>query len=225
MIARQESAQAQAGRSLDFSIWSACEHTFVYSGGPKRRPGETRAAVAAALQRGLSYSQIAAELDIAKSVVAYHARRIGIPADDSAARRYDWDAIQCAYDQGKSVRQCAAEFGFALATWHKAAKRGAIRPRPRTMDIEHLLVEGRLQTNRSHLKSRLYEAKLKSNVCELCGLTEWLGRPLSMELHHKNGNKHDNRLGNLQILCPNCHSQTETYGGRNGHRRPRPTLP
>lgn len=53
---------------------------------------------------------------------------------------------------------------------------------------------------------------------ETCGLEEWLGRPLSMALHHVNGEDADNRLENLQMLCPNCHSQTENFAGRN--RRP-----
>ncbi|MGZ5312302.1 MAG: HNH endonuclease [Solirubrobacterales bacterium] len=44
--------------------------------------------------------------------------------------------------------------------------------------------------------------------------------PLSLHVHHRNGDGTDNRLENLQFLCPNCHSQTDTYGGRNGHRRP-----
>lgn len=91
------------------------------------------------------------------------------------------------------------------------------------MPIEALLVDGRTQTNRSHLKTRLLAEGLKENRCEVCGLTEWRGRPLAMQLHHKNGRGHDNRLDNISLLCPNCHAQTDTYGGRNGHRR-RPTL-
>jgi 5-methylcytosine-specific restriction endonuclease McrA len=43
-----------------------------------------------------------------------------------------------------------------------------------------------------------------------------------MALHHINGDRLDNRLENLELLCPNCHSQTDTYSGRNGHRRPAP---
>lgn len=64
------------------------------------------------------------------------------------------------------------------------------------------------------LKHRLIDLGLKEWKCEICGNTgEWNGKPLILELHHVNGNHFDNRLENLQILCPNCHSQTE------GHRK------
>jgi Zn finger protein HypA/HybF involved in hydrogenase expression len=82
------------------------------------------------------------------------------------------------------------------------------------MPIEHLLVSNRLRTNRSHLKRRLLDEGLKANRCEQCGLTEWRGQPLSMALHHVNGDGKDNRLQNLELLCPNCHSQTENFAGR-----------
>lgn len=52
-------------------------------------------------------------------------------------------------------------------------------------------------------------------VCAVCNLSEWLGRPLVLQLDHINGINDDNRIENLRLLCPNCHSQTETYGGKN----------
>jgi len=47
--------------------------------------------------------------------------------------------------------------------------------------------------------------------CTGCGIVEWRGRRLKLHLDHKNGVNNDNRLENLRLLCPNCHSQTETY--------------
>ena len=65
----------------------------------------------------------------------------------------------------------------------------------------------------------MIRAGLKENRCENCGITEWLGKPLSMELHHVNGDGRDNRLENLQLLCGNCHAQTDNWGGRGVGRR------
>lgn len=52
---------------------------------------------------------------------------------------------------------------------------------------------------------------LRGRKCENCGLTEWLGQPINLEIHHKNGDRSDNSLENLIILCPNCHSYTENF--------------
>jgi len=87
-------------------------------------------------------------------------------------------------------------------------------PRPH-VPLEAVLVAGRW-TGSHGLKKRLFLAKLKSPQCELCGWAERAadGR-LPVELDHKNGDKNDNRLENLRILCPNCHSLQSTHRGRN----------
>lgn len=64
------------------------------------------------------------------------------------------------------------------------------------------------------LKNKLIKSGLKENRCEICGINSWLGKRLICQLHHINGNNTDNRLENLQILCPNCHSQTDNYCGQ-----------
>ena len=80
--------------------------------------------------------------------------------------------------------------------------------------IEEILVENSTYQS-AKLKKRLIDEGLKEERCELCGIgNEWNGRPLSLQLHHINGNHADNRIENLQILCPNCHSQTENYRGK-----------
>ena len=66
-------------------------------------------------------------------------------------------------------------------------------------------------TTSHKLKLRLYSEGVKKPECELCGIDSWLGKPLSMHLHHMDGNRFNNSLDNLQILCPNCHTQTDSY--------------
>jgi DNA-binding transcriptional ArsR family regulator len=182
-----------------------------------RRQIETRALVSFMLRRGLSKGAIARSLGVSKSTVSYHARRLGERVDERGARRYDWDAVQRYYDECHSVRACVERFGFSRQTWHAAVKRGGIIPRAFPMPIDRLLVADTYRS-RHNVKLRLLGEGLKRNRCEMCGLTEWRGAPLSMALHHVNGDGLDNRLENLQLLCPNCHSQTENFAGR-GRRR------
>jgi hypothetical protein len=66
-----------------------------------------------------------------------------------------------------------------------------------------------------HLKNRLWAEGIKENKCEICGISDWNGKQLNCELDHINGNPKDHRLENLRILCPNCHSQTDTFCGKN----------
>ena len=133
---------------------------------------------------------------------------------DRAALRYDWQVVQDYYDEGHSVRQCVQHFGFSSASWHKAVQRGAIVARPTAMSLEELLQIDQPR-GRHHIKRRLIAAGIKHNRCEDCGISTWRDQPLSLALHHVNGEKHDNRLENLRLLCPNCHSQTPNFGTKN----------
>lgn len=183
----------------------------------------TRNAVRALREQGLSATRIAAELGVSKSTVCYHLRRLGVPADVRCNRRYDWAVVQRFYDEGNSITQCLARFGMTRASFVAAVRRGAVRTRPQRKPIEELLRPG---VNRNHLRLRLLADGLKDARCERCGLTEWLGKPAPLQLHHVNGDGRDNRPENLQILCPNCHSQTDSWGGRNrGKARPAPVSP
>lgn len=69
--------------------------------------------------------------------------------------------------------------------------------------------------NRNVLRKTIIRDNLLPYKCAICGAIEWQGKTLSLELDHINGENNDNRLENLRFLCPNCHSQTDTYGSRN----------
>ncbi len=183
-------------------------------------PMSTRALVLGMVAAGKSQAEIARTLGVAKSTVAYHCRRVREP-DPRFRRRYDWKIVQTYYDLGHTVNECVAHFGFSKQTWHAAKNRGDIVTRARAMPIEQLLCGRRA---RGHLKGRLIKAGLLLEHCQSCGITHWRGGPLALELHHINGDEHDNSLENLILLCPNCHSQTDSWGGRNSRRR-RPTPP
>jgi transposase-like protein/5-methylcytosine-specific restriction endonuclease McrA len=167
------------------------------------------------LDSGCSRAEIARRLDISRSTVSYHARRLGMPIDERPGRRYDWGAIQAYYDAGHTVDDCQERFGFCRASWSSAVRRGDAVARPSAMPIEELLRHSR---NRTNLKGRLVQAGLLATVCSECGIADWRARPLALELHHINGDGKDNRLENLTLLCPNCHSQTDSWGGRNSQR-------
>src|ERR1700749_4152468 len=68
------------------------------------------------------------------------------------------------------------------------------------------------------LKLKLLRDGLKTHCCERCGRSEWMTEPIPIELHHVNGNRFDNRLENLQLLCPNCHALTDNHAGRVSRR-------
>jgi hypothetical protein len=180
------------------------EHVFVSS----------RERVIELLARGWTQARIAQHLGLARSTVAYHARRVQ-PPDPKYRRRYDWPAIQRYYDDGHSIAECHARFGVSRKAFMDAAARGAIRTRPQAMPVDQLLVGPR---NRTHVKGRLIALGLLVEACARCGVTEWQGRSLCLQLHHINGVGKDNRLENLELLCPNCHSQTDNFGGRNRGR-------
>jgi hypothetical protein len=83
--------------------------------------------------------------------------------------------------------------------------------------LSEILVENSTYTNTTRLKIRLLREGFLEAKChgEGCGLREWKGKPISLQLDHVNGNNLDHRIENLRLLCPNCHSQTDTFAGKN----------
>lgn len=100
---------------------------------------------------------------------------------------------------------------FTGRAWNQGKKYRIIKPARKLEDI--------LTTNSNYqsykLSKRLINAGIKQHQCENCKLTHWLDQLIKLELHHINGDRTDNRIENIQLLCPNCHAYTDNYRGKN----------
>ncbi len=108
---------------------------------------------------------------------------------------------------------------MGLSTTHwtgKAHLRGKRNPYVPKIPLSEILIkQSGYRGSTSLLKRRLIEAGLLNQRCSRCELKSWLDEPISLHLDHINGSRNDHRLENLRLLCPNCHSQTPTYCGKN----------
>lgn len=86
----------------------------------------------------------------------------------------------------------------------------------RYIPFDEYVKSDNVQTNK--IRKKLLREGLKEHICECCKNTLWKGVPIPLEVHHKDGDKENNDIENLQLLCPNCHALTDNYRGKNIHK-------
>lgn len=96
--------------------------------------------------------------------------------------------------------------------WNTGKRFKIIKP---AQPLQEILVKDSTFINSNNLRKRILKEQIKEYKCERCGNSLWLNQKIPLELHHINGDRHDNRIENLQLLCPNCHALTDNYRGRN----------
>ena len=112
----------------------------------------------------------------------------------------------------KTINSVLERLGLTYAG--NQGSKGLSKPNGRDLSlVEYLAKSIDIQSNK--VRKKLLAEGYKEHCCECCGLTEWLNEPIPLELHHINGVKDDLRIENLAILCPNCHSFTDNYRGKN----------
>jgi len=101
---------------------------------------------------------------------------------------------------------------FTGAGWNVGVR---YRSFGRKASLDEILIEKSPYAFTHGLRGRMLKEGMKKHRCERCGLNQWQGRLIPLELHHVNGLVNDHRIENLQLLCPNCHAQTNNYRGKN----------
>lgn len=187
---------------------------------------------------GKSFGEISKELNCNKSLVAFYC---GKRFDAKKTKEYEdsekeYEHIVCELVRNsENLNQVCKKLGkrgtntnydsikriiekYNLDTSHFAPSDYS-NNRIKKYDASEVYCENSKFKNTNSLRKRLFKDGLKEEKCECCGNIEWNGLPIPLQVHHINGNNRDNRLENLQILCPNCHAQTDTYCGKGKHKK------
>ena len=141
--------------------------------------------------------------------------------------KFSKEEIEQFVKDSKSYAELARKIGYKNAGKNGSAYRAVHQMIDvLNLDVSHFIGQGWNKDNFDYSRF-VYGKKIKSvnmvdaivalrgRKCECCGLEEWMENPIPLEVHHKDGDELNSTLENLQLLCPNCHSMTDTYKGKN----------
>lgn len=130
------------------------------------------------------------------------------------------DELIAAYAEHPQLNRIAVKFKVPeITVWRRSQKLGLVYAKnggkPTKFELQDILEGKHPQYNTTKLRVRLLKEGIFTNTCSECGITEYNGKPLVMQLDHIDGDSSNHMFANLRLLCPNCHSQTDTFCGKN----------
>jgi 5-methylcytosine-specific restriction endonuclease McrA len=127
--------------------------------------------------------------------------------------------LQAAGANYENISRALRRLSIDTSHWTgKGHLRGKINTWARCTPLSEILRPGRAH-NSANLKRRLINENIFAATCVVCGLADWMGTSIPLELDHIDGVRDNNSIENLRLICPNCHAHTPTYRGRNIKRR------
>lgn len=151
------------------------------------------------IEQHKSINRIAKAADCSYTTIRYWLKRHGLKTDDVPFGERPRNPKPLCQECGQPVKRRPNVY-CSVSCMMRIKRRNKVEANPDPVDPR--LLKNYLFNTRGHR-------------CEVCGITQWIGKPAPLELDHRDGNPHNNALDNVRLICPNCHAQTATYKGKN----------